>query len=97
MIIDLTKVKAARFALLLTVAVLPSLETSQPPAWIMKTPSRWNSGPVQRPTWPFRVSFFATAASCFHVFGRSAFVSFAPFHEAVLMTSASVEKSFGAA
>src|SRR6476620_4486907 len=97
LIIALTKLKAAMFALLFTVAVFPSLETIQPPAWIMKTPSRWNSGPVQRPTWPFRVSFLETAASCFHVLGRSAFVSFAPFQEAVLMTSASVEKSFGAA
>ena len=69
LIIDLTKLKATWLALLLTVAVFPSFETSQPPAWIMKTPSRWNSGPVQRPTWPDRVSFFATAASCFQVFG----------------------------
>ena len=67
--IDLTKLKAVTFALLLTVAVFPSFETSQPPAWSMNTPRRWNSGLVQRPTWPLRVSFFATAASCFHVFG----------------------------
>ena len=69
LIIDLTKLNAATFAALLTVAVLPSFETSQPPFWIMKTPRRWNSGPVHRPTWPVRVSFFATAASCSHVFG----------------------------
>src|SRR6476646_4606036 len=53
LIIDLTKLNAVRFALLLTVAVLPSFETSQPPACIMKTPSRWNSGLVQRPTFFF--------------------------------------------
>ena len=69
LIIDLTKLKAVTLALLLTVAVFPSFETSQPPAWSMKTPSRWNSGFVHRPTWPFRVSFFATAASCFQVVG----------------------------
>src|SRR6478672_9610047 len=95
--IDLTKVNAFTFAALLMVAVFPSLERIQPPACSMKTPSRWNSGLVQRPTWPFRVSFLATAASWFHVFGRSLFVSFAPFQDAVLMMSASVEKSFGAA
>src|SRR5262249_26780883 len=69
LIIDLTKLNAARFALLLTVAVLPSFEVSQPPAWSMNTPSRWNSGFVHRPTCPFLVSFFATAASCCHVVG----------------------------
>src|SRR3954468_16311793 len=69
LIIDLTKLKAVTLALLLTVAVLPFFDTSHPPAWIMKTPRRWNSGLVHRPTWPDRVSFFATAASCFHVFG----------------------------
>src|SRR3954468_10168548 len=69
LIIDLTKLKALTFAALLTVAVLPFFETSQPPACTMKTPRRWNSGFVQRPTWPDFVSFFATAASCAHVFG----------------------------
>ena len=69
LIIDLTKLNAFRFAALLTVAVLPSLEVSQPPAWIMKTPSLWNSGFVQSPTCPFLVSFFATEASCAHVVG----------------------------
>jgi hypothetical protein len=63
----------------------------------MKTPSRWNSGFVHSPTCPDRVSFFATAASCAHVFGMFLLVSPALFQEAVLMTSASVEKSFGAA
>ncbi len=69
LIIDLTKLKALRLALLLTVAVFPSFEVSQPPAWIMKTPRRWNSGPVQSPTWLEVVSFFATDASCAQVVG----------------------------
>ena len=53
-------------------------------------------GPMARPTWSPVVSFSATLASWSQSVGMSASVRPAFFQASVLISSASVEKSFGA-
>ncbi len=95
-IIFLTNVNASTFSGLLAVAVVPSGLTRAPPFWARNTPTRWISGPIARPTRLPSVSFVATDSSWSHVVGTSASVSPASSHIFVLITRASVEKSFGA-
>ena len=68
----------------------------RPPACAMKAPRRAYSPPKTRPFVVPEVSLAATSASWSQVVGKSASVSPAAVHRFSLMTSCSVEKSFGA-
>ena len=76
--------------------MVPSADTSPPPACAMKAPIRAYSPPNTRPFVVPVVSFAATADSWSHVVGMSASVRPAAAHRSVLMINCSVEKSFGA-
>ena len=76
--------------------VWSELVVSEPPAWAMNAPTRSYCGLIVRPRVPRAVSFLATVVSWSQVVGMSLSVRPAACQSAVLMNSASVEKSLGA-
>ena len=85
-------------ALVSSVAVASpaSPSTQKPPFCTRNAPTRSRPMPSTRPAWSGVVSFWATACSSSQVVGMSASVRPAFFHDSVLISSARVEKSFGA-
>ncbi len=89
-------VRPARFSGESAVAVLPSSDSTQPPAWVMKAPTRWNSGEITSPVWDPVVRRVATRSRPAQSFGTSASVRPALVQRSSLITRARVEKSLGA-
>ena len=90
-IIFWTSARPALAGALSAVIVLPSGETTQPPACLMKAPLRLMSLPMTRPVTFPDVSFLATASRPAQSLGMSASVSPALVQRSVLISRARVE------